>query len=252
MTGRLRIFACYVFFQVMARYGRVKTAHRRACLAVALLAAVCLFDGMNEVDATLGRVSLSPWPMAFFFASGAIVDACGVAFLLWVVAVRRAAASLDAEPGVVAARRAIWGFIIPIASLWWPYVGLRDFDRAIDPERVPDAPPRPNPAAHALGYRDGASAPVAHRVRFPRPPLEVWWALYVARFSVACFVGVATGLWGLKYAVDCAAAIAAALVVLRIDARLGERARRIAALSSAPSGYGVAATVSSAESTSLG
>jgi hypothetical protein len=217
----------------MARNGQVKTAHRRACLAVALLAAVCLFDGMHEVDAALRPVSLFPWPTALFVGSAAVVDACGVAFLLWVAAVRRAAASLDAEPGVTAARQAIWGFIIPIASLWWPYVGLRDFDRAIDPDHVPDAPPRPNSGAHTLGYRDGASAPVARRVRFPRPPLEVWWALYVARFSVACFVGVATGLWGLKYAVDCAAAIAAALVVLRIDARLGERARRIAALPTA-------------------
>ena len=219
----------------MARYGQVKTAHQRACLAVALLAAVCLLDGMQEVDATLRPFCPSRWPTgALFLGSGAIVDACGVVFLLWVAAVRRAAASLDAEPGAAAARKAIWGFIIPIASLWWPYVGLRDFDRAIDPEHVPDAPPQPNLGAHTLGYRDGASAPVDTRVRSPRPPLEVWWALYVARFFVGCFVGVATGLWGLRYAVDCAAAIAAALVVLRIDARLGDRARRIAALSAAP------------------
>ena len=177
---------------------------------------------------------------AMTFASTVLGLVAGLAFFAWIVAFRRAASALDASPGRDAARHVILGFILPIVALWWPYAGLRDFDAAVDPARVPDAPPRPNPAEHALGYRDAASAPVARRMKFARPPLEIWWALYLLRYLFSSTAGVAVMMvacpsalsvtWAFKYAVDCAAAIAAALVVLRMDARLGERARRCAAL----------------------
>jgi hypothetical protein len=225
----------------MERYPQVRTAHWRSRIVVALLGLVCVFDGMHEAEAVSGPLTFPLGPRSLLaMASTSIFYVCGVAFFAWVVAFRRAATALDAAPGRDAARHVILGFILPIVALWWPYAGLRDFDRAVDPSRVPDAPPRPNPAEHAFGYRDAAAAPVARRAKFPRPPLELWWALFLTRYvltSAIGFVAMRTVwpeslavTWALQNGFDCAAAIAAALVVLRMDARLGERARRCAAL----------------------
>jgi hypothetical protein len=220
---------------------QLRVAHRRARVVVALLALVCLLDGaLEEANAAQdGLRSADVMAGLLFFVRSVASTVCGVAFLAWIASLRQAAWPLGVLPGRNAWSHAFWGFVIPIASFWMPYIAFRAVDRSLDPEKLPPAPPRANAGEHALGYREAARmTPRGQRV--PRPPIEIWWVLNTARFFTP-FVGGSVGplrdLWWLGAAVDCAAAVAAAIVVLRIDARLAERARRLGDL---PAGQAVA------------
>jgi hypothetical protein len=174
--------------------------------------------------------------------------ACAFAFLQWVVAVHRAAVACGARPAGDALQKATVGYFAPLVSLWWPYVGLRSLDRAIDPAGLPEPPARPEPGAHALGYREGARALLSRGTKTPPPPLGSWWSCWAACSLAAHYLGgislvlsslglSSTGIRPLAREIavfSAPAAVLAILVVLRMDARLAERARRLAELAARP------------------
>jgi hypothetical protein len=224
---------------------QLETAHGRATRAAGLLGALVAFEAFSGavvvLDSLVGPFSvlddvntLLPWVL-----ESMLWVACGVTFLLWVRGVHRAALATGARPAREALRKATVGYFIPIVGLWWPFVGLRALDRAIDPESLPEPPPRPESGAHALGYRDGARRE-ERGTKSPSPPFGWWWGVWmITRLRPVTLGPMSTRLlspghfsllllW--PWVFDVPAAILAIIVIRRIDARLAERARRVAQL----------------------
>jgi hypothetical protein len=183
-----------------------------------------------------------------WWGSGSIgvIVGCAIGYVRWLQATSRAARHFGANPPTSSVRRAALGFVVPIVSLWWPYTGLRDLDRAIDPSLIP-APLRAAKGGHARGYRDDAGAPAFEASSIPRPPLELWWALWLFRaaLSVRLVPSVAIISVVLLPVVDLCGALVAIEVIRRIDARLAERAFRVGVPVAAPAGEAAPAPVSS-------
>jgi hypothetical protein len=167
--------------------------------------------------------------------SAALFLATVFTFLVWVASAFRRAQSLGAKPGRTAPT-VIVGFFTPVLCFFWPYIGMRALDDAIDPELLPEPPPRPADDALAGGYRQAAAEKRPARIDAPRAPVAWWWALWVGPM-VLTLVWAWTwphAWWpdhiepmvsGLLTDVDAALAV---LMILRIEARLAERARRLA------------------------
>jgi hypothetical protein len=234
---------------------RARRLARATVVAFAVLSAFDVFQGVAVillVASTCAECAdpasspIAPFIEGLNASIGCVMSVvCVVCYCRWVPAAYLAAvrAGVAVRPG--ASRRATLGFLLPIVSLYWPYLALRQFDAAIDPARLPVPAPRPAAGPHAFGYRDAAvDAPLASPPT-PRPPLEIWWILWLARWT--CGIPFSfDGLWkaaltrpadaspafiAALLALDAASTVAAILVVRRIDAHLAERVRRAAALS---------------------
>jgi hypothetical protein len=212
----------------------LKKAHSRGRATVFFLGVACALDVLFALHVAIHPASFVggedvDFECGYAVAAALLCVVLTVAFLVWVCALHRAAVAAGARPGPYILAEATVAYFLPVVSLWWPYRGLRDLDRAIDPAGLPE-PPRPNPGAHPLGYRDAAISP-ARSPNPPRPPLEVWWAVWTARTAVgllACTGSFRVALALLTQVMDAAAAIAAIAVVARMDARLAERSKRAA------------------------
>jgi hypothetical protein len=180
-------------------------------------------------DLTLMQIQL--------WVSGLLALATIVSFLVWVWSAFGRATRLGVRPERSAVS-VILGFFVPILCFFWPYLGLRQFDEAIEPELMPEPPPRPaaiEAAPH--GYREAAKEKRAERIHAPRPPLGWWWGIWVFHLFAGLFWSwmMAPHDWptdrlfpiGLELVSD-VDAILAIVVILRIEARLRERARRLA------------------------
>jgi hypothetical protein len=150
-------------------------------------------------------------------------------FLTWVWSAFERASRLGARPPRSAVS-VMLSFFVPILNFFWPYLGLRQFDDAIEPERLPEPPPRPASDAGPHGYREAAREKGRERIRAPRPPLAWWWGIWVFLLLGWIYWGFDESpptVIGLELLTD-VDAILAAVVILRIEARLMERARRLA------------------------
>jgi hypothetical protein len=168
------------------------------------------------------------------FVSFALSLATVVTFLVWVASAFRRAESVGAKPRRTAPT-VIIGFFTPVLCFFWPYIGMRALDEAIEPELVPEPPPRPSDDAPAGGYRQAAVEKRPARTHAPRAPFGLWWALWVGPMVVD-FVWMLTRphAWWTDHLVPMVSglvtdldAVLAVLVILRIEARLAERARRV-------------------------
>jgi hypothetical protein len=93
-----------------------------------------------------------------------------VSFLTWVWSAFERASRLGARPPRSAAS-VMLSFFVPVLCFFWPHLGLRQFDDAIEPERLPEPPPRPARDTGPHGYRDAAREKGPERIRAPKPPL---------------------------------------------------------------------------------
>lgn len=130
-------------------------------------------------------------------------------------------------------RGPVTGFFIPILSFVRPYQAVRVLDEAVDPELMPEAPPE-RVETNAL-YRDPAAMFTQPGRRVLKPaPVAIWWSLWLGRLAMQLFVSFSTPRSNMKIALQngvvFAAAIAAFVVVWRIDERLRESERRAASL----------------------
>lgn len=160
-----------------------------------------------------------------------------VFFLRWFGSAFRAARAHGAALPATLGRSGARAFFVPIVSLYRPYQALRSLDAAIDPNGVPEAPPRPREDDGVGGYRVQAAA---HATATPqrRAPLRTWWAFWVAPVAMYFVRLFALESWLLAHAGDTLAYVAnvgagvfAIVVIRRLDARLAEYARRRNALS---------------------
>jgi hypothetical protein len=173
-------------------------------------------------------------PLQFF--SAVLSVATVVTFLLWVRSAFDSARRLGVRPPR-SALSIILGFFVPILCFFWPYLGLRQFDDAIEPELLPEPPPRPASDSAPHGYREPAKERRPERIHAPKAPLGWWWGIWVFQMLAGLFSSwvIAPDEWlterlypmGLELLSD-VDAILAIVVILRIEARLAERARRLA------------------------
>jgi hypothetical protein len=171
-----------------------------------------------------------------FWVSGLLSLATVAAFVLWVWSAFGRASRLGVRPPR-SALSVILGFFVPILCFFWPYVGLSQFDEAIEPELLPEPPPRPASDSAPHRYREAAKEKGPERIHAPKAPLGWWWGIWVFHLLAVLFWSRATvpHEWptervfpiGLELLRD-VDAILAIIVVLRIEARLTERARRLA------------------------
>jgi hypothetical protein len=175
-------------------------------------------------------------PPLQFWVSGLLSLATVATFLLWVWSAFGRARRLGVRPPR-SALSVILGFFVPILCFFWPYLGLRQFDDAIEPELLPEPPPRPASDSPSHGYREAAKEKGPERTHAPRAPLGWWWGIWVFQMLAGLFWSwvMAPHGWptdrvfpiGLELVSD-VDVILAIVVILRIEARLTERARRLA------------------------
>jgi len=158
-----------------------------------------------------------------------------ICFFVWVSSAFRRAAALGARPRRFTAASVNVGFFVPILGFVRPYQGLRALDVAIDPAPLPEPPPRPAAHDETRGYREAAIAARPPSIDSRPAPLLAWWLSWLA----APFVGLLAIAAGDSTAAALAISVAslstwllccalAALVVVRIELRLRERARKLA------------------------
>ncbi len=166
---------------------------------------------------------------------------CAAAFLHWLYRFVATATRLAPEGARLPSPAAsVFAFFVPVLNLYAPLRDLRALHAALDVTGLPEVAPKPR--AEGVHYRENAAerdTPIAT----PAAPLGLWWAFWVASdmiLNLAPFVsltravlqGTLVGLIG-----NLAGVVAAALgvsVVRRLDARLRERHRRLAASEAAP------------------
>ena len=134
---------------------------------------------------------------------------------------------------------AVWGFFLPIVSLFRPYQVLRDVHAALDPRNV--LPPTARIDRDAAGdYRSVALITPPEPKPLPKGFIGVWWGVYVMTNILSRIVNAneqaATTVDGVSAVyrgdilvdvVDLVAAVLAIRVVSSVTARLAERFRRI-------------------------
>lgn len=161
-----------------------------------------------------------------------------VAWARWAHRAFTLASSLELRGLPMSAARAGWGFLLPVAQLWVPFLALAGLGRALDRERLPLEAPRAAAEA-ASHYRDNAAAPLAPDVALPPVPIGAAWALwwggwalsFVATSAHARAVSVADVRAALQIDLSsqlglAAAALLFARVAVGLQARLRERAER--------------------------
>jgi hypothetical protein len=171
-----------------------------------------------------------PWIHVSDSVSGVLQFPTCAAFFWWIVRQYRGAKALGARPKKFSASGAITAFFLPVANLVWPFRALRDLDDAIDPMSLPARPSE----GRAMGYRENASEELPPRRVLKDPPLRAWWGLWLARPALALLVVAAGGsaqtfFSSLLLLATASCALAAVLVVRRMDAKLDERARLLGA-----------------------
>lgn len=167
-------------------------------------------------------------------ASFVLLLVSGVLFFVWISRAFRCAKALRVPPMRYSATSAIAGFFVPFLNFVRPYQALRDLDAAMEPRALPEPPPRPAPIDEAHGYREAATAQrPTYDVR--KPPLLAWWVAWLGQMAFGVAASAASDSWSAAaktYTMYCLAeAVAAALaiaVVRQMDARLHERAARLA------------------------
>ena len=138
------------------------------------------------------------------------------------------------QPLAFTPRRAVLSFLVPVACLIWPYQALRDLDAKIEPADIPEPPPVPAADFHT-GYRQAAFERPRVSGALPKPPLVAWWTLWILPIAITlAFRPLVDGPRGWGYSlttesVHAACAALAFVVIARIDARLREPVRRVAA-----------------------
>lgn len=197
-------------------------------LAVATLAIDVLPASATEaiVDGSAKLVRLS--------SLGMWLGALG--FLPWLKAAYVRARVVASTPDLEDAWRngPVVSFFIPFLNFVRPYRAVRALNEALDPERVPAPAWRvAEPREHAGSYRELAARAMPERRRVKSAPVALWWGLWIGRMvsgSAVSFSHTQSNLFiALHDLVMCAAALAACVVVWRIDARLEEVVRRKAA-----------------------
>jgi Domain of unknown function (DUF4328) len=93
-----------------------------------------------------------------------------VVLLVWVHAARRNLDSFRSGPFRFSPALSVWSFIIPVASLWWPYLVLREIWRGSDPALAPFSP-------EPFWTRRGS------------PLIGLWWGAFLVNDLFAVCVG---------------------------------------------------------------
>jgi hypothetical protein len=93
-----------------------------------------------------------------------------VILLVWVHAARKNLDSFRAGPFRFSPALSVWSFIIPVASLWWPYLVLREIWKGSDPGLAPFSP-------EPFGTRRGS------------PLVGLWWGAFLVNDLFAVCVG---------------------------------------------------------------
>jgi hypothetical protein len=203
----------------------------QAFVPTSFLALACLVVSLLDLGYLL---SVGGWPTAARAAAmnarasllanfGWLAFAVGTGcFSRWVQACHRAALLVGAAP------RPTRGF-----PLMRPYERLRALDESLEPERMAEAPPRPEPSDHAGGYRSAAVAPAAGG-RIGQAPLLVWWLLWLACTGIIVYRWMSTVSWvtakeldSLAAATNVATMALAGVIVRRMTGRLVERTERM-------------------------
>ena len=172
-----------------------------------------------------------------------VVCVACVAYFQWLRGATKTARSL---PGPVYLRTPRWmvlAYVIPILSLFRPYLDMLSLVVASDPTTLPEPIVRERVAENP-GYRSSARRETAQPVaRWARSvPVGRWWATWIALPCASLLVALAGdmrhpslfsfALLRLTYVFGC---FNTAVVVRGITSRLAERARR-AALSASGDG----------------
>ena len=208
-------------------------------LHAGVLASLALFLRALDRDEALGDATarrIDDLAQATTAAMLITTIVCATAFLHWLYRFITATRQVTPEGArLPSPGSSVFAFFVPVLNLYAPLRDLRALHAALDVTGLPEVPPKPR--AEGAHYRENAAerdAPIAT----PDAPLGLWWALWIGSdmlLNLATFVsltrttlqGTLVGLVG-----DLAGVGAAALgasVVRRLDARLCERHRRLAA-----------------------
>lgn len=191
-------------------------------LAMSLLASreVAGYDDLVAVH------RVTQWGQAAAYLIGA------VPFMLWLGRAYEWGIYLTGSPNLreEEQRGLFLGFFVPVAFWVRPYQVVQALNLGIDPLAEPEPPPSPLEAPE--GYR-GRSSTLETAPRVALPPVKLWWGLWLLTSALSfCPFIVADLERDPIYAqlalclARSADAIAAAVVVSRLTARIVELARR--------------------------
>lgn len=154
-----------------------------------------------------------------------IVTAVG--FLLWMHRLVALTRALDGHMLRWRPGQAVWGFVVPILSLFRPYQNLRDVQRLLISHPIAEPPPQPVRDA-AGGYRTMTFTAVPPGKSLSNAFIGWWWGLYVVQNLMPGALPPSAGGEGFVFDLLTAVSAAFALVLTsRLTARLADRYRRI-------------------------
>jgi len=142
-----------------------------------------------------------------------------VLFLTWLSRVVALTRSISTVPLSWTPSQAVWGFFIPLLSMYRPYQVVRDVHDRLDPDGVPEPAPRPRLDGSG-GYRSVAMDQAPPPRTLPHASIGAWWGLFLAERLLNQF-----GVFSQVLAIG--AGLLAVLVVRAVEGRLEERYRRV-------------------------
>lgn len=193
--------------------------------ATAATGALLVTLGVRVYDLALGalpgvsRETMFSLVVAGHLAQMTMLVVTAVLFLRWLSLVVTLSRTTSTTPLRWTASEAVWGFFIPIISLYRPYQVLRDVHDQLAPDGVPEPAPRARLDGSG-GYRSVPMEKAPPPRALPHASIGAWWGLFVAERLLGAF---GTGAQVLAIG----AAALAVLVVRSVQARLEERYRRL-------------------------